>query len=144
VAGWGLTLDCADPAALARFWCLALGYVPASPPAGWSSWEAWFDRYDVPVEERDDGAFVVDPAGVLPSLSFLRVPESKSVKNRVHVDVGASGGREVPQDDRLRRIEGVVSRLVEAGGVVLRRDEIAGVLDHVVMQDPEANEFCVV
>ena len=46
---WSVTFDCADPAALAAFWCLALGYVQASPPEGFASWPDWFERYDADV-----------------------------------------------------------------------------------------------
>ncbi len=63
---WTLTFDAADPAALAAFWRLGLGYVEASPPAGFSSWDEWFDRFDIPVEERNDGATIEDPDGVRP------------------------------------------------------------------------------
>lgn len=40
-----LTFDCTEPARLARFWCTALGYVPASPPEGFDSWEQWLRRF---------------------------------------------------------------------------------------------------
>src|SRR5829696_821805 len=82
--------------------------------------------------------------GTAPSLSFLRVPEPKSSKNRLHVDVKVSGGRDKPAELRRRRIQDVVDRLVAAGAAVERLDEQAGVLDHVIMTDPEGNEFCVV
>lgn len=48
---WSLTIDCADPAELARFWSAALGYVEAPPPAGFDSWQDWFTRLGVPKEE---------------------------------------------------------------------------------------------
>ncbi|WP_243885159.1 VOC family protein [Cellulomonas fengjieae] len=44
----------------------------------------------MPDDELDDGAYLADPAGVLPSLSFLQVPEGKVSKNRVHLDVQVS------------------------------------------------------
>ena len=73
------------------------------------------------------------------------MPEGKTAKNRIHLDVQVGGGRDQPWDERAERIEARVQRLVAAGGTVL-----AGVprssdgLDHVVMADPEGNEFCVV
>src|SRR6476469_7667056 len=72
---WTLTFDCHDPAAMARFWTLALGYVDAPPPEGWATWEAWLNHFDVPAEEWADGTSLEDPQGVLPSIGFLKVPE---------------------------------------------------------------------
>jgi hypothetical protein len=40
-ARWSLTVDCADPPAVARFWALALGYTEAPPPAGFATWAEW-------------------------------------------------------------------------------------------------------
>jgi hypothetical protein len=144
MAAWALTFDCARPRELAAFWTLALGYVQAPVPHGYPSWDAWLAAHGVPEEEWDDGAYLVDPAGTMPTLSFLRVPEPKTAKNRVHVDVKVSGGRDQPADLRRGRIEAVVDRLVAAGAAVQCRDELDGQLDHVVMTDPEGNEFCVV
>jgi hypothetical protein len=98
----------------------------------------------VPQDEWDDGAYLADPAGTAPGLSFLRVPEPKTVKNRIHFDLKVSGGRNQPPDVHRKRITAVVDRLVAAGGAVQRSDEYNGRLDHVVMTDPEGNEFCVV
>ena len=140
---WSVTFDCADPAALAAFWCLALGYVQASPPEGFASWPDWFERYGVPPEEWDDGAYIEDPGGVLPGISFLKVPEPKAAKNRVHFDVQAGGGRGVPWEVRWPRVTQAVGRLTAAGATVIRGDEQDGIPDHVVMADPEGNEFCV-
>jgi hypothetical protein len=145
VAGkWGVTFDCAQPAKLAAFWSLALGYVGASPPPGFDTWPDWFVHVGVPEEEWDDGAYLHDPDGVTPGISFLKVPESKVAKNRVHLDVKVSGGRSEASDVRRSRITETVERLVEAGGTVIRADSIDGTLDHMVMADPEGNEFCVV
>jgi hypothetical protein len=140
---WAVTFDCRDGRRLGLFWALALGYVEAPPPDGASSWDEWYDRFDVPDDERDVGA-IVDPEGQRPAITFLPVPEDKVVKNRVHLDVRVSGGRTVDQEVRERRIEDRVALLVDAGGSVLRRDDVDGRLDHVVMQDPEGDEFCVV
>jgi len=142
---WGLTVDCERPGELARFWTLALGYVAAPVPPGFATWEDWLRHFGVPEEEWDDGAYLSDPGGVGPTLSFLKVPESKVVKNRVHVDVKAGGGRETPWERRWPRVLAMVERLTAAGATVVQQhDDGAGRGDHVEMRDPEGNEFCVV
>ncbi|WP_326814572.1 MULTISPECIES: VOC family protein [unclassified Streptomyces] len=141
---WTVTLDCAQPARLAEFWALALGYVPKPPPAGFGSWEEWFAHHGIPEEEWDDGAYLCDPDGVGPTLSFLKVPEPKVAKNRVHLDVQAGGGRETPWEVRWPRVTETVARLTAAGATVVREHDMDGRPDHVEMADPEGNEFCVV
>lgn len=90
------------------------------------------------------GAYLSDPDGVLPNISFMKVTESKVVKNRVHIDVHAGGGREVPWEVRWPRVTDAVKRLTEAGATVIQQyDDGHGVPDHVLMADPEGNEFCV-
>jgi hypothetical protein len=140
---WGMTIDCSDPTRLAAFWSDALGYVPAPVPEGFASWEEWLIRWEVPPEEWNDGAALVDPEGRGPGISFLKVPEPKVVKNRLHIDLKV-GGRDKPQQERWPRVVEKVQRLVEAGATVVREDVVAGVPSHVVMADPEGNEFCVV
>lgn len=140
---WSLTIDCAQPARLAGFWALALGYVPSPPPVGFGSWEEWFAHYGVPEEEWDQGASLSDPDEMGPSLSFLQVPESKVVKNRLHLDVQVGGGRNTPWEVRWPRVIEAVARLTAAGATVIRQDELQGKPDHVVMADPEGNEFDV-
>jgi predicted enzyme related to lactoylglutathione lyase len=140
---WTVTMDCADPARLAAFWRLALGYVEASPPEGFASWPEWFTHFGVPQEEWADGAYIEDPAGAQASISFLKVPEHKVAKNRVHLDVQAGGGRSEPWEIRWPRVAEAVERLTAAGATVIREDIQAGTPDHVVMADPEGNEFCV-
>jgi len=83
---------------------------------------------------------IEDPDGVRPSISFLKVPEPKATKNRAHLDVQAGGGRSEPWEVRWPRVTEAVERLTAAGASVLHED---GVPDHVVMADPEGNEFCV-
>ncbi|MEU0832402.1 VOC family protein [Streptomyces sp. NPDC005969] len=140
---WTVTLDCAQPSRLAEFWALALGYVPKPPPAGFGSWEEWFAHHGVPEEEWDDGAYLCDPDGVGPTLSFLKVPERKVAKNRVHLDVQAGGGRDTPWEERWPRVVEAVERLTSAGATVVREHDMDGRPDHVEMADPEGNEFCV-
>ena len=128
---------------LARFWAVALGYIERPPPPGFASWEAWFEHHAVPEDEWDDGAYLTDPEGVLPSLSFLKVPEGKVVKNRVHLDVQAGGGRDVRWETRWERVVEAVARLTAAGATVIGKHELDGRPDHFVMADPEGKEFCV-
>jgi hypothetical protein len=145
VTSWTLTMDCADAPAMARFWSLALGYVEKPPPEGWDTWEDWLRHFEVPEEEWGDGAALTDPAGVLPDVTFLQVPEPKTAKNRLHIDLRVSGGRDLPAEIRTERIEAMVGTLIDAGAAtVMRVDQPDGSLDHVVMADPEGNEFCVV
>jgi hypothetical protein len=141
---WTLAIDCADPAGLAEFWALALGCQPSPPPAGFGSWEQWLVRYEVPEEEWNDGASRSDPVGRLPRLSFLKVPEAKVAKNRPHLDVQVGGGRDtVPWEQRWPRVLAELEKLVAAGATVLATVEELGQPDHVVLADPEGNEFCL-
>ncbi|MFI7027683.1 VOC family protein [Microbispora rosea] len=141
---WSLTIDCAQPAKLARFWALALGYAEKPAPAGFETWEDWFAHHDIPEEEWGEGAYLSDPDGVGPDVSFLRVPESKVVKNRLHLDIQVGGGRSTRWEVRWPRVAEAVERLTAAGATVIRQDELQGRPDHVVMADPEGNEFCLV
>lgn len=140
---WAVTVDCASPAKLAAFWNLALGYVDAPTPPGFASWPEWFAASGIPPEEWDDGAYITDPDGVRPSISFLKVPEAKVVKNRVHLDLQVGGGRDEPWEARWAKVTEAVKRLTAAGATVIRADVWDGVPDHVVMADPEGNEFDV-
>jgi catechol 2,3-dioxygenase-like lactoylglutathione lyase family enzyme len=141
---WNLTIDCARPGQLATFWVLALGYVHRPPPEGFASWDEWSKHYGVPEDEWDDGAYLSDPDGVLPNLSFLKVPEGKVAKNRLHVDLPVGGGRHVPFEERWPKVLAAVEELTAAGATVVQQYEINGQPDHFVMADPEGNEFCLV
>jgi hypothetical protein len=137
-----VTFDCKDPAALAAFWAEALGYVPQPPPAGFDSWESWATSMEIPEENWNDVSALIDPDGLKPRLYFQRVPEGKTAKNRVHLDVNLGGDPASPIEERQARVEAAVERLVAAGATR------SGTVDErgaywVVMQDPEGNEFCV-
>ncbi|WP_326712217.1 VOC family protein [Streptomyces sp. NBC_01474] len=115
-----LAIDCADPDALARFWCSVLGYevqdvedglVTIGPPA---------------VPEGKDR-----PGPVPPALTFARVPEGKTVKNRLHIDVNPTD-RE--WDEEVRRLLDLGARHIDVG---------QGDVSWVPLADPEGNEFCV-
>jgi Glyoxalase-like domain len=138
-----ITFDSADPAGLATFWAEALGYKVQDPPEGFESWEQALEAMGVPPESRNNASAVVDPKGAGPRLFFQRVPERKQVKNRVHLDVRAAPG--LDGDARMAALEAEAERLVAHGATRLRRYEPAPPLDagHIVMADPEGNEFCL-
>lgn len=138
-----VTFDCADPAGLATFWAEALNYQLQNPPEGFESWEQALEAMGVPPENRNDASAVVHPEGRGPRLFFQRVPERKQGKNRVHLDVRAAPGLE--GDARMAALEAEAERLVSHGATRLRRYEPAAPLDagHIVMADPEGNEFCL-
>ena len=140
--GFQVTFDAGDPAALARFWAVALEYVEQPPPPGYATWEGFADAAGIPQDARDDLAAVVDPAGEGPRLLFQKVPEGKTAKNRVHLDVNAGGGPAAEEETRRSRVEQHVARLAAEGGLVVARYDRRGEF-WVVMQDPEGNEFCV-
>lgn len=122
---WTLGCDAYDPQRLAAFWALALGYVPEP-------------GYDDP-----EGASIIDPDGNGPAIGFLKVPEAKTSKNRMHIDVRVAGEGPWDMAERERLIRATVPELVTAGATVEREEFYGGQLDHVVLLDPEGNEFCV-
>jgi hypothetical protein len=119
-----------------------LGYRIDPPPPGFDSWDAFLDEVGVPAERRNDRSACSDPEGRGPRLFFQKVPEGKTAKNRVHLDVRAAPG--LAGDDRMGALEAEADRLVALGARRLRRLEPdamdAGTL---VMTDPEGNEFCL-
>lgn len=129
------------PDELATFWATALDYIVQPPPAGFDSWEEFLTSIGVPAESMGSKSAVVDPAGVGPRIFFQRVPETKVVKNRVHLDLNAGVGAK-SADDRRQLVMDKVDKLRAAGATILREVEELG--EHwAVMQDPEGNEFCV-
>jgi hypothetical protein len=138
-----LVIDCADPERLSRFWAAALGYELEPPPAGFATWDDYWRDVGVPEEELGLGADrIADPGGAGPRIWFQVVPEPKTVKNRLHLDICASGGRAVPIATRKQRVDAEARRLAGLGATVVRVLEEEG-LDHygVAMNDPEGNEF---
>lgn len=135
-----VTFDCAEPERLARFWCEVLGYVVPPPPEGFATW----DEFDgsLPAEHQGSAFACVDPTGAGPRLFFQRVPEGKAVKNRVHLDVRIGTG--LVGEERLAVLEAECTRLVALGAVRLRLLPADDVDEStIVMQDIEANEFCL-
>jgi catechol 2,3-dioxygenase-like lactoylglutathione lyase family enzyme len=138
-----ITFDAADPAALAAFWAEALGYRVQDPPKGFDTWDQALDAMGVPPERRNDASALVDPDGAGPRIFIQRVPEGKQAKNRVHLDVRAAPGLE--GDARMAALEAEAERLVAHGATRVERHEPAPPLGfgHIVMADPEGNEFCL-
>ena len=116
-----LAIDCADPSGLARFWCSVLDYE---------------------VQDEGDGIVIIGsplvpegknrPGPIPPMLTFARVPEGKTVKNRLHMDVNPT---DTDQDEEVRRLLALGARHADVG----QGDDASW----VVLADPEGNEFCV-
>ena len=138
-----VTFDCTDPARLSSFWALALGYKLQDPPEGHPTWEEFLSAIGVPEEEWNSASAIVDPDGVQPRVYFQRVPEPKTVKNRVHMDLNVGGGRDVSDDERRRRIGAEIERLQTLGATVVRPLAEERGEWWAVLQDPEGNEFCL-
>jgi len=135
-----VTFDCADPRAVAHFWKAVLGYVDSPVPSGFDSWDA-FDA-SLPVQSQGSAWACQDPDGVGPRLFFQRVPEPKTVKNRVHLDVRV--GVRLTGDERVAALEADAVRLEALGArrlyLQLADEENESCL---TMQDIEGNEFCL-
>lgn len=135
-----VTFDCAEPRTVAEFWKVALGYVDPPVPEGFDSWEA-FDE-TLPAEDRGGAWACQDPHGVGPRLFFQRVPEPKTVKNRLHLDVRVGTG--LTGEERVAALEAEAARLEAHGARRVRlmpADEVNEAC--LVMQDVEGNEFCL-
>ena len=135
-----VTFDAADPGALAAFWAQVLGYIAEPPPEGWSTWEDWARELEIPEERWNDQSAIVDADGAGARIFFQRVPEGKTAKNRVHLDVRAAPGLDI--DARRAKLSEEAERLVAAGGTKLYEFEERGQF-WIAMQDPEGNEFCL-
>ena len=138
-----VTFDCADPDRVARFWAAALGYKLQDPPEGFDSWEAFLAAQGLPEADWNSAGAVVDPDGHGPRLYFQKVPEGKVVKNRVHLDLNVSGGRDCPLEERLERIRAEQARLIAEGAREIRPLGEENGEWWTVMQDVEGNEFCL-
>jgi hypothetical protein len=146
-----VTFDARDPRALSRFWRDVLGYVHPPPPgvdlpAGadpLAAWDEFLERAGVPEQRRNSASALEDPDGPGPRLFFQQVPDDKVAKNRVHLDVRAAPGLE--GDERMAALEVECDRLVALGATRVRRFEPAPPMGsgHIVMTDPEGNEFCL-
>ena len=146
-----VTFDAHDPETLSRFWADALGSPPPPPPGPrpppgqdpFEAWHAFLAEVGVPESEWNSASAAQDPDGQGPRLFFQRVPEGKSAKNRVHLDVRAAPGLE--GEERMAALEAECDRLVALGATRVERHEPAPPITagHIVMTDPEGNEFCL-
>lgn len=149
-----VTFDAADPIRLSLFWAEALDYVVQPPPGSemapdtaasqvLEAWTAFLTRAGVPPERHRAASAIIDPTGVGPRVFFQQVPESKTAKNRVHLDVRAAPG--LVGDERMTALEQECERLVALGASRGQRFEPAPPMaaGHIVMTDPEGNEFCL-
>lgn len=141
-----VTMDCADLARLAAFWALALDYAEPPPPDGYPTWQEWVVDQGWPDEDWNSANALEDPAGIGPRIYSQCVPDLKIVKNRVHLDLNVSGGKQASVEERRRRVDAKADQLVQQGAQVLRvydQPEREPDCYGVVMQDPEGNEFCL-
>lgn len=146
-----VTFDAHDPRALAAFWREVLDYVVPGPPGmelaegtdPLAAWEDFLDGLGVPADRRNERFAIDDPEGRGPRVFFQRVPEEKAGKNRVHLDIRAAPGLQGEQ--RMAALETEAARLVALGATRLRRFDPAPPLaaGHLVLTDPEGNEFCL-
>jgi hypothetical protein len=141
--GIQVVFDCADPAALSRFWAEALHYKLQDPPDGFASWDDWLRDQGIPESDWNSASAIVDPDERGPRIYFQRVPEAKVVKNRVHLDLNVGGGHDAGLEENQRRVDDEVRRLEGLGATIMRPGSVERGEYWVVMQDPEGNEFCV-
>jgi len=137
-----VTFDASNPETLADFWRDALGYQRPSPPEPYDSWEAF--ALDKGMSEDAWGSFdaLEDPDGDGPRLFFQKVPEEKTSKNRVHLDLRVAD-RESDAEMQRDEINAEVARLVGIGAAKIEDFDQPGFGIWTVMHDPEGNEFCV-
>jgi hypothetical protein len=138
VTRFQLVFDAADPRALGEFWKAALGYRTQAPPEGFDDWDAW-----ARAQGEESANAIEDPDCVGPRIFIQRVPEGKSAKNRLHMDLNVGGGHGIELEECRRRVDAEVARLKALGatderGAIEQRGEY-----WVRMNDPEGNEFCV-
>ncbi|MFF2100394.1 VOC family protein [Streptomyces sp. NPDC058202] len=144
---WKLVIDAADPHAQADFWSAALGYttednsalieqllglgaLPAEATVDFHGRAAFRDL--IAVRHPDDPYDTERGTGLGRRILFQRVPEPKTGKNRLHLDLHPGEGRRDDEVERLRALGAAILRDVK---------EPSGAW--VVMADPEGNEFCV-
>ncbi|MFE6888701.1 VOC family protein [Streptomyces sp. NPDC057694] len=144
---WKLVVDAADPHAQAVFWAAALGYevedndaligrllgfgaLPEEETVAFQGRRAFRDL--IAVRHPDDPVDAETGSGLGRRVLFQRVPEAKTVKNRLHLDLHPDQGRRDAEAERIAGLGAhVVKRVKEQGG------------EWIVMADPEGNEFCV-
>jgi len=107
-----IVIDTVDPARIAPFWCALLGVEE----------RGWFGEDYLTLKDNDR---------TVPAIAFQRVPESKSFKNRIHLDLEVE-----EMDDAIRRIR-------ELGGSVISEERELDGYRWRVLADPEGDEFCI-
>ena len=138
-----VVFDCEDPGSLSKFYADALHYKLQDPPAGFSSWAAWLKAQGIPEAEWNSASAIVDPDGRGPRIYFQQMDTPKLGKNRLHIDINASGGLRIPLPERKSQVDKEVERLLTLGAAKDHElDEGRGEYC-VIMLDPEGNEFCV-
>jgi catechol 2,3-dioxygenase-like lactoylglutathione lyase family enzyme len=134
-----ITFDCENPRELSHFWADVLGYPRAEWPAEMKADLLAQDLTELDLEQR---SIAEDPTGVGQRLFFQKVPEGKTVKNRVHLDINAvTTGRPTPE-----QVDTEKDRIVALGATVSHKYEATWGPVHeyfYVMHDPEGNEFCI-
>jgi hypothetical protein len=140
--GVQIVFDCRDPDALAGFYAQVLHYKLQEPPEGFKTWEEALKEWGIPQEDWNSASAIIDPSGKGPRIYFQQMDTPKLGKNRVHIDVNASGGSRVPLQERKGQVDVEVYRLLSLGATKQCEVEETGEYC-VVMLDPEGNEFCV-
>ena len=107
-----IAIDAVQPRVVADFWCKVLG------------WQV--------VEEDESGISIAETDGSWPTIDVLAVPEKKTVKNRLHLDLRADG---MTTTEELERLVGLGARPIDIGQ--------GADVSWVVLSDPEGNEFCL-
>jgi len=120
-----VAVDCRDVAAQSRWWAEVLDWRVVH--------EAATEAVLVPPHAHDQSR-VIPPAERGPGLVFVQVPEGKTVKNRLHIELAPSP--DAGQEAEVRRLEDLGARRVDIG-------QDSDKVSWVVMADPEGNEFCV-
>lgn len=110
------TFDCRDAYTLSKFWEQVTGYR---------------EDPDDPNEPEHEENFI-GPDGGEPGLLFINVPEEKTIKNRLHLDMTP----DIPRDEEVERLIGI-------GATVVADHRTPDGKGWVVLADPEGNEFCI-
>jgi hypothetical protein len=118
-----VVFDSRHPASIARFWAAALDGYEVAP---YDDAELARLRGKGILDPEDDPSVLVEAPGVTPRFFFQLVPEPKTVKNRVHLDLAAES------------VAAEIARLEQLGASLVAEYE-----DHVLLHDPEGNEFCL-
>jgi Glyoxalase-like domain len=127
-----ITVDAVSPRTLGAFWCEVLGYVEQPPPPGFDNWDDALDAFGIDRSDPDRAYAIVDPAGAGPRMFLQKVPEGKTAKNRLHLDVHVE-----PDELHARAAD-----LVALGARHVGEFDEPG--SHwITLLDPEGNEFCL-